>query len=64
MAFGDLVLDLDLERDIDTSDPRRRLGGGDGESDFGVRDLPLSIVLGVNCSTKGNKACNDSAQTH
>jgi hypothetical protein len=48
---GDLVLDLDLETergrgggDIDTSDPRlRRAGGGDGESDLGVRDLPLPL---------------------
>ena len=45
---GDLVRDLDTERflrgggDKDTSDPRLRRGG-DGESDFGSRDLPLPL---------------------
>ena len=45
---GDLVRDLDTERflrgggDMDTSDPRL-LRGGDGESDFGSRDLPLPL---------------------
>jgi hypothetical protein len=52
---GDLVRDLDTERflrgegDMDTSDPLLRRGG-DGESDFGSRDLPLplsDIVVGI-----------------